>query len=65
MENKRKLPEKFLADGIALAEDASIFGVKLSELSRDELLAVAAKGWKAHQELLADNASRSRLFRPE
>lgn len=65
METKRKLPEKFLTEGTALAEDASIFGVRLSDLSRDELLAVAAQGWKAHQKLLDDNASRSRLFRRE
>ena len=39
------LPAKFMEFGLALAKGALIFGRPLESLSREELLAVAARGW--------------------
>lgn len=46
------LPEHFLKDGLELAKGATIFGVPFEALSKDELLATAANGWKASQDAL-------------
>lgn len=43
------LPAKFVTEGLALAKGAKIFGEALEDLTRDELLAVAAQGWKAER----------------
>lgn len=42
-----RLPDPFIRDGLRLAEGATLFGILLSDLSRDELIAAAAKGWDA------------------
>ena len=43
-----KLPDDFYIKGIELSKEFYIFGVKLTELSHDELLAACAQGWKAY-----------------
>jgi hypothetical protein len=45
------IPEQFLREGMILGEGTRIFGVELSELSREELIAVAAQGWNAERKL--------------
>ncbi len=55
-----RLPANFVKTGLSLAEGARIFGVPLSELTRDELLAVAAQAWKAEQLAREDYASTAR-----
>ena len=40
-----KLPEKWVSEGLVLADGASLFGALLTDLSRDELLAAVAHGW--------------------
>lgn len=42
------LPEKFVQDNLAKAQDAMFMGHPITELSRDELIAVAIKGWTGH-----------------
>lgn len=39
------IPKTALKRGLELSEGASIFGVQFSELTREELIAVAALGW--------------------
>lgn len=56
------LPEKFVAEGLALAKDALIFGVRLDLLSRDELLAVAAQGWKLADQRRAEAQRVARVL---
>lgn len=51
-EEKSRLPDSFLSKGLALADGAIIFGVPLKELSRQDLIAVAAQGWKAYTDKL-------------
>lgn len=43
------LPQKFVDEGLALAKGAKLFGFDLESLTRDELLAACAQGWKAEQ----------------
>ena len=50
----RRLPEKFIKDGLALSEGALFMGRPINELTREELIAVAAKGWKAYSDQLQD-----------
>ena len=40
-----KLPEKWVSEGLVLAEGATLFGALLTDLSREELLAAVAHGW--------------------
>lgn len=40
------LPESFVADGLKDAEGFLLFGVALSDMTRDELIAAAIGGWK-------------------
>jgi hypothetical protein len=58
MEETKRLPEHFVNEGLKLAKGAMIFGVPLEELSRDELLAVAAQGWKAEENAREEGAKR-------
>lgn len=41
------IPEEALKRGLELAKGALIFGVPFTELTHEELIAVAALGWKA------------------
>jgi hypothetical protein len=50
-----KLPEQFVKSGLELAKGASLFGIPMEELTRDELLAATAKGWKAYGDALESN----------
>jgi hypothetical protein len=43
------LPEGWVKSGLAHAEGARIFGRLLTDLTRDELIAVAAQGWHAER----------------
>lgn len=45
---EKRLPAGFVREGKALAETCLLFGVPLCDLSRDELLAAAAQGWKRY-----------------
>jgi len=38
--------------GLAIAKEATIYGCKFEDLDRDELIAVAALGWKAYTDQL-------------
>jgi len=48
----RYLPDGFVQEGLKIAKGAVIFGVRLDDLSRDELLASAAHGWEAYRRQL-------------
>lgn len=52
MTTKTKLPADFVAEGLRLAKGGSLYGVPFEDLSRDELIAAAAMGWKAHNDQL-------------
>ena len=43
----RSLPKAWVAEGLKLADGARVFDKLMSDLTHDELLAVAAHGWKA------------------
>ncbi|WP_236175352.1 hypothetical protein [Pseudomonas pseudonitroreducens] len=45
MTDQPKIPEHILKRGLAMASGSTVFGVPLEELSKDELMAVAALGW--------------------
>jgi len=42
------IPEQTIKQGVALAEGATVYGVEFTDMSRDELIAIAAIGWDAY-----------------
>lgn len=46
------IPEKFVTDGLALAKGATVFGVPIETLTREELMACAANFAKLYQDQL-------------
>jgi len=58
-----KLPESFVKEGLELTKDATLFGIKLDELSHDELLAACAMGWKSYNDQLQSSISHSESLR--
>ena len=61
-----RLPDQFMKRGTELADTCLLFGEKLTDLSREELIAAAAQGWRAYSDLLEQNsrhAETMRLFR--
>jgi hypothetical protein len=58
------LPETFVADGLKLAEGLLLFGKRLEEMSRDELIASAAQGWEAERRT-QENSRRADQFSQE
>lgn len=58
------LPEKFVADGLRMAKEATLFGKPMTELSPTELLAACAQGWAAYRDAQREQMGRSnKLFR--
>lgn len=55
-----ELPESFVAEGLAIAEGAVLFGKRLPDCTRDELLAAAAQGWAAERRAREQGAARTR-----
>lgn len=53
------LTESFIESGLKLAAGARIFGAAFDDLTRDELVAVAAHGWDAERKAREEGA-RSR-----
>lgn len=45
------LPEGFVEKGLELAKGATLYGEFLEEMTREELLAAAAHGWRAAREV--------------
>lgn len=39
------IPKDYLEKGLTIAKDSYFFGMKLSDMERDELIACAAMGW--------------------
>jgi len=56
----RHLPDGFVQEGLKIAKGAVMFGVRLDELSRDELLASAAHGWEAYRRQLEQGNRQGR-----
>lgn len=52
------LSPELLARGLALAETMTLYGERLSDLSRDELLAAAVLGWDAYNRHLDESIRR-------
>lgn len=50
-----KLPAGFIEKGLEIAKDAKLFGVAMTELSDEELLAACAQGWKAYSDHLKES----------
>lgn len=50
-EQKPKLPQEYVETGLALAQSSTIQGYPLMELSREELIAVAAHACYAEMDL--------------
>lgn len=48
------LPQKFVNEGLVLAKGAKLFGQDLESLTREELLAACAQGWKAERNARED-----------
>jgi len=61
--NVSRLPGGFVREGIALAETCLLFGVPLCALSKDELLAAAAQGWKQYERHLEQSMENAKLMR--
>jgi hypothetical protein len=57
------LSESFVSEGLALVKECKIFGVNLESLSRDELLAAAAIGWKSYNDHLESSINSMALMR--
>jgi len=58
-----KLPESFVSKGLELSKDALIFGIPLSELTHDELLATCAQGWNSYTNSLESNIRNMEIMR--
>lgn len=56
--SERSIPKSFLAEGMALTKGATVFGVPMESLNRDEALACAAKFGKMYSDTLQDNIRR-------
>ena len=52
-DDNMRLPETFFQRGIELASRTTLYGVKFDDMSRDELMAAAANGWKEVNRLQA------------
>lgn len=52
-DDNMRLPETFVQRGIELASRTTLFSVKFDDMSRDELMAAAANGWKEVNRLQA------------
>lgn len=50
MAMSRRLPISVVEKGLALAEGSTLFGVLITELTRDELVAMTAMGWHREAE---------------
>lgn len=57
-----KLPEHVVAEGLDLAKSATYYGIPLGDLSRDELLAVAALAFKSYHEAMRRRSEESSLL---
>lgn len=57
-----KLPEFFVAEGAEMAEGCAIFGVLLQDMTREELLAVAAQGWNAYTKSMEQATKDMRML---
>lgn len=58
-----RLPEKFILEGLELANESSVFGVPLSELSKRDLIAIAAQVIKLERMAREEGAKRLRFFK--
>ena len=57
------LNQSVIDRGTALAKGATCYGVPLEDMTREELLAVAALGWKAYTDQLQSSIASSRFQR--
>lgn len=58
-----RLPPEFVEKGMRLAESYTLFGIPLTSLSRDELLAAAAEGWSAYNIHLEQSINAAEMMR--
>ncbi len=58
-----KLQQTFVDSGLELAKGARLFGIAFEDMTRDELIAAAAKGWKAYTDHLESSIRSSELTR--
>lgn len=54
------LPKKFVETGMALAKGSSLFGVSFDDMTRDELIASAAMGWKKNEQTAVELRERTK-----
>jgi len=54
------LPKSFIDEGLKLSEGATVFGVKFAEMSREELIAVAAHGWTEEAKMRKELEERTK-----
>ena len=57
-----RLPESFLREGLELAKGCTLFGIPLQDLTREELMAAAAKSFKSEQAAREDGSARLKFF---
>jgi hypothetical protein len=55
------LPSEFVINGLVLADQGTLFGVRFCDMTRDELIAAAANGWKSHHAALEESIRRSQF----
>ncbi len=55
------LPKRFVEEGLDLAKGSMLFGNPLETLSREELIAAVAQGWKAEQRAREEGARRTKF----
>lgn len=56
------LPTKFVKENMELADGTLFMGHKISDLSRDELIAVAVAGWRAEQKAREEGMRRVKFM---
>lgn len=46
------ISEETLERGLKLAEGSTIYGIEFKDLTRDQLIALAALGWSLYKEII-------------
>jgi hypothetical protein len=56
-----KLPQDILEEGLRLATNATIYGIRVQDMSRQELIAIAVLGWKNYNDTLCRKGFQGRV----
>jgi len=56
------LPPDLIERGLKLARGANFMGERIEDLTREELMAIAALGWQAYSNQITESIRRTELY---